>query len=53
MLFFKVFFGAVSDHFRARDALIWENALLHYQVGVLKRRKRRIALAYEEAIDLA
>jgi putative transposase len=44
MLFFRVILSAIRGYFHARDALVWENALLRYQVGILKRRKRKISL---------
>jgi putative transposase len=44
MLFLRVIFGVVRGYFRSKDVLVGENALLRYQVGILKRRKRRLTL---------
>ncbi len=41
MLFLRVSFDALLDQFRSRRRLVLENALLRYQVGVLKRRRAR------------
>lgn len=44
MLIFKVFWTTFRGYFKSRRELVWENGILRYQIGVLKRKRRRIFL---------
>lgn len=41
MLVLRVGFGILLDYFSSKSSLVWENAFLRYQVGVLKRSPKR------------
>ncbi len=41
MLAIRAIFGLIGGYFRSRESLVWENAFLRYQLGILRRKQSR------------
>jgi transposase InsO family protein len=43
-MYFRTLLQLIKGYFKSRNQLVWENALLRYQLEVVRRRRRRILL---------